>query len=128
MPLLRSILLVVVVALAGCVGAPVADDADTAASPTLSTTTQSPTTSTATQSPTYMNCNSSLHIEPTTAVPENATVVAFEDLPQNRQSEFEQAREGYVTLPGESDAADFWFGTRYVRQDDETFSAIVAAC
>ena len=119
MSLPRSILLVVVVALAGCIGAPLADDTDAARSPTASTTTQSPT---------YMDCNASLHVESTTAVPENATVVAFEDLPQDRQSEFEQAREGYVTLPGESDAAAFWFDTRYVRQDGETFASIVAAC
>ncbi|WP_396611394.1 hypothetical protein ACH9L7_14465 [Haloferax sp. S1W] len=119
MSLSRFILLVAVVVLAGCVGAPVADDADTTSSPTSSATTQSPA---------YMDCNASLHVSPAEQAPDDATVVAFEDLPADRQSEFEQAREGYAMLPGESDAANFWFETRYVSMDGGTFSTTLTTC
>ncbi|MDS0300007.1 hypothetical protein NDI76_14770 [Halogeometricum sp. S1BR25-6] len=138
-----SALLVLVVA-AGCLGGPGTKPTPDPSATTTATPTQTPTptasptatvmpgTPTPTPSerpPSTANCPAYVSVDPVDEVPDDATVIPYENLSEERRSEFDAAlSEGDVEIDDGGEAYSFWVDRPYVRYEGTVYRAVVAVC
>ncbi|MFC7202952.1 hypothetical protein ACFQJC_05465 [Haloferax namakaokahaiae] len=113
------------VLLTGCVGAPVATDEIVTAT---TETTASETSTTTTQTTSSHDCNASLYTSAVESVPDDESITEYDEMPADRQSEFDRELNGGVSFGRGTEAYWFWKSSRYVEKGNTTYQTFIVVC